>query len=230
MAPTQSKMAKLSSTQDKVSTNTQAGKLWNHEPRMFGEKFFYLNKSTTKYGITGLDAELFEPVFRICDRATGCFITIKQTNFDEFARIVSSIVDGTYALERSFIKNSGSLSGIKFYSQGNDIWKLCQTNGNHSTVLMHRSSFKTFARMEQLIRGQITALEPGAYLKYIEELRVNTEGMDEAEIFGYLNGMTSTLKEGTVEYQVIFDLISNRDSYIDLTQFSVGFYSRNKYL
>lgn len=215
----QSKIAKLA--------NNQTTKLWNHEPRMFAEKFFYLNKSTTKYGIVGIDAELFVPVLRICDRATGSYITIKRDNFDAFTQLVASVVDGTYSLERSFIKNSGADSGIKFYSQGNDIWKLCQTNGNHNSVLMHKNSFKTFIRGAKIIRLRITNLDPVPFLKYIDVLRENTIGLEETAILDYLNGLIDTLPPRGLEYQVIFDLIFNRDSYFELERFSSGFYNRN---
>lgn len=64
MAPPPLKMAKS----DASASTTQ---LWTSEKRMFGEKIFYLNKSTTKYVIVGyealtLDRKAFGVIRQIC--------------------------------------------------------------------------------------------------------------------------------------------------------------------
>ncbi len=45
--------------------------LWTCEGRMFYEKVIFLNKSTTKFVIVGIDPVAFSPKMKFCDRATG---------------------------------------------------------------------------------------------------------------------------------------------------------------
>lgn len=62
----------------KVAPTTGSNKMWTNEGRMFDERIIYLNKSTSKFVIIGVDIITFEPTMKICDRATGLFFTIPQ--------------------------------------------------------------------------------------------------------------------------------------------------------
>lgn len=212
----------------KTTDRQQAAKLWTHEPRIFAEKIFYLNKSTTKYIITGIDPVQLYQLVRICDRATGSFITIKQTDFDEFARLASSVLNSTYTLSEGYIENSSTLSGIKFCYLGSDIWKLWQVDLNYASIIMHKSSFGTFARLEKLIRGRIMTANTTGYLNAMAAITNHTEGMDEAEILAFLDEKITTFDEYSIEHQVISDLICNRESYIEIAHMRDTFYNRNK--
>lgn len=206
MAPTQSKMAKV-----------ETGKLWTHEERMINEKFFYLNKSTTKYIIVGLEIKTLEPVVKICDRVTGCYITIFKENFAEFTRIVASILAGTYRLERGFIDESILLCGISVYSISTDIWKFSQSM-DYASVLIHKSSLKAFMRVAAYIQTRIMAADTAGYLLYIKELREDTVGLDlnDESILEDLYGRIEGYGDHTIEHQLLLDLISNRDLFVDL--------------
>lgn len=223
MAPTPSKMAKLA---DKQQSQI---KLWTHEDRMFNERFFYLNKSTTKYVIVGHDARTLEALVRICDRATGSYITITKMNFQPFMLCVRSLMEGTYSMGRGCIEGTGPLCGIKFSSVTSDIWKLSQVDLNHANVLIHKSTFNTLMRIEELITMRITDYTPSEYLEVIETIRQNCLGMDEAEIFKHLYEAIKKYQPGDIAYRIHSDLICNRDSNITLTVFCEGFYSRNNY-
>lgn len=194
---------------------------------MFGEKFFYLNKSTTKYVITGLEPEFLEPVVKICDRVSGSYISIKKDNWGEFIRIVAAIIDSSYRLENGFIDGSVQLCGVKFYCSGGEIWKLTQ---EHTTLLIHKSSFKSFMRIVKLIILHLSNTDTASYASFIAEIRQNAMEMTDGDILGYLYDRIKVFGPGSVEYQVLFDLICNRDSYMGLKKFDAEFYNRNKYL
>lgn len=207
MAPTPCKMAK-------AETGNHPGKLWTREERMFDEKFFFLNKSTTKYVITGLDARFFEPVVKICDRVTGSHITIKKQDFVAFTQIISSILNGTYKLERGFIEESTQLYGIKVYSVTNDIWKFIQADKNYASVLIHKSSLKVFSQVQQLILDRTMSADTTGYLSFIKQLRIITDTLeDPSTITEFLYERLATFTPGCIEYQVLFDLICNDELY-----------------
>lgn len=220
MSPPERKMAKI---------EPSTGKLWTSEERMFGEKIFYLNKSTTKHVIVGFEPKNLDPVVKICDRVTGNNITIKKMNFPEFTRVAVSILQGTYTLENGFIKNASDLCGIKFKSSSNGIWELAPVDLKFSSILIHHSSFKTLLRIERLILKELMYADSAFYLSYIEELRENSIEMDINEIFEYLYEQTTKFTTKCMEYQILSDLICNFDSYSKLNEFGSNFFYRNSY-
>lgn len=220
----------LGAPQSKMAKTEQSGKLWCHEERLFGEKTFYLNKSTSKYVNIGLHPESLEPRIRICDRVSGSHISIKRENLDEFVRIITSILDYSYKLDQGFIEGSGLLCGIKFYAMGNRIWKLTQVGLDFASVLIHQSSFKTYLRIARLISLNIDWYDTATYNRYIEELRTAIGELGPEEIIQYLYDQLPKFTSGDVEFQVLADLISNQESYMDLKKFNVEFYNRNTFL
>lgn len=221
---------KMALTQNKMEKNVSpVGKLWANEERMFGEKFFYLNKSTTKYVIGGHDPRTLEPMVRICDRVTGSHITIARNDFGAFMMVVKSIVFHSYKLDRGFIEGAGPLCGIKVSSVNSDIWKLTQVDLEHANILIHKSSFKTLLRIERLIEKHLNTHTPASYLEVINDVRQKAFGMDEAELYEYMYDMINIHTTESIVHQVLSDLISNRESYISKKEFCEGLYSRNSY-
>lgn len=218
MAPTPSKMAKID------------GKLWINEDRLFMEKVFYLNKSTTKYLIVGNEASNFESVVKICDRATGTYITVKKENFPSFMRVVASILAHQYSLESGVIPGSGDISRIKFSHTSNGIWKLTHVDLPHSSILIHQTSFQTLERISRLaIARLLSPYESEICKEVIEDLRSRTFGQTKHEIVEELYSELTNYTSTCYEHQVITDLIANIESYVRLSTFAEGFYFRSHY-
>lgn len=220
MAPTASKMGRIESS---------AGKLWTSEERMFGEKMFYLNKSTTKHVIVGLSPPSFDAVVKLCDRVTGTNITIKKLDFPQFVRVVVSIQSGIYNLEKLFITGASDLCGITFRNICAGIWELTPIDLEYSSILIHETTLKTLLRIERLIIAQLMNDDLDVYRPYIEELRENTIEMDANQIIEYLYSQTSKYTTRCMEYQIISDLICNMESYSKLNEFGSGFFFRSSY-
>lgn len=196
------------------------GELWTHEKRLFGEKIFYLNESTTKYVITGLTPKSFETIVRICDRATGSHISIEAENWTEFVRVVSSIIDVSYSLDPG---STTVRCGVRFYFMGNGVWRL--TESLHS-IIIHENSLKTFMRIAKLISLHLKEYDIEDYKSSIEAIRKDTAGMTDGEILEYLYDHIVAFHEGNTGYQLRSDLICNRD--MGLTKFNLEFYNRNE--
>lgn len=77
MEPTPSKMAKFGENSEEMDkTKRQATKLWTHEGRLFNERIIYLNKSTSKHIIMGIDFNTFKAVMLLCDRVSGFHVPV----------------------------------------------------------------------------------------------------------------------------------------------------------
>jgi len=218
MAPSQSKMAK--------KANTSSYLVFGHEPRMFNEKIIYLQKTTTKYVIVGLDMESFEPIVRICDRSSGDFVSIKlNDDYDDFARNVHMVVKGTYELDGHCIKGAAENCGIKFELLGNNVWRL-NSVAESTSIVAHKSTLKNFLRLYHIILRILMTLDAEGYQKYINQLRDATEDMNEAEISAYLDKKIAKCIIRSTEYAVLLDVICNRDSLLDYKEYNEEFYNR----
>jgi len=221
MAPTPSKMAKIEHHETKLRTNEERG---------FAEKFFFLNKSTTKYVIAGLAATTLEPQVKICDRISGNSIVIKLENFGGFLQILTNIVEGEYMLNQGYILAAERIAGIKTCAIGKDIWRLNPIDLPHSSLQIHRDTFRNLLRIEKLIFNHFKANDVESYKGFIDAVKSNTAEMTEYEIYEYLTDQLDKYQASSVEYQATSDLIANRDSFIKHGHFNEGFYNRNKIL
>lgn len=220
MANVQSKMA-----------HVPVSKLWTHERRLFLEKFFYLNKSTTKYMIVGIDPETFEHRVRICDRVSGCNISIPKENFFEFVRVIDSVLTNSYSLERGVITTAGPLCGIKFHCHTGEIWKLTPIppGAAYTSLLIHISSFKTILQIAPIIMAILNEAEVGKLCaQMINDIRADTVGMTEAETMSYLTNSLEKFLPGCIGFDLTANLICNKDSYVDVPTFREEFYHCNK--
>lgn len=85
-------------------------------------------------------------------------------------------------------------------------------------------------RIVKLIILHLSNTDTASYASFIAEIRQNAMEMTDGDILGYLYDRIKVFGPGSVEYQVLFDLICNRDSYMGLKKFDAEFYNRNKYL
>jgi len=197
----------------------EQGKLWTHEPRMWAEKFFYLNKSTTKYVIVGLEPETFRPLVRICDRVTGKYISIPQAQFEAFHKVIAKIINGTYTLNGGYIEGEEVAdSGMKFASTANGIWRIADAL---TSIQIHSSSLKSFLRTIGLIRHHIVTYNHPDFAGFVDQIRFDTKDLTPPEADTYLydtleNTTKKVFEEKFVKeiwLQVIFDLICNNEYY-----------------
>lgn len=129
-----------------------AHKLWSHETRMFDEKTVYLNKSTTKYVIIGIEPEKFEPTIKICDRTTGSHITIStEEKISKFRALVKKFVSGQ-EIDDELERVTGISIGSTF--MGPNVCKLMQADGR-GTIVMHKSSLQCFAGYDDCIGDDV---------------------------------------------------------------------------
>lgn len=193
---------------------TECAKLWSQERRLIGEKFFYLNKSTTKYVIVGLMPKTFEKIVRICDRATGKYISLTQPLLPTFCSIIASIVDASYTLHYGRIENDQvKETNMEFLGLGNGIWKI---GDNLLNIQVHVSTLKNFLRIIGVIRYHIDSYDSKYYSSVVESMQrdmldLNFDDAD-TQLYEKLKLIEKNM-ENDVLQQVIYDLICYRDNY-----------------
>lgn len=113
------------------NTLTKKRKLWTHDTRMFDERIFYLNNTATRFIIVGVDPETFKPSTKICDAATGEYLTISSMEKNlVFCDIVELLLQGVPPFDGNtdFI-----VSPVR--APENMVWKLTDKNTGDSIVL-----------------------------------------------------------------------------------------------
>lgn len=213
-ASTPGKLAPTPERTTKIGTGTHSGKLWIRESCMFDEKFFYLDKSNTKYVTTGLEAKFLQPVAKICDRVTGCHILLNKLDIVAFTQVISSILDGTYKLVSGFIEGAMQVCGITFYCMTSDIWKLTQVDQHVGVVLLHRNSLNVFMGLKRLILNRIMTADIGGYSAFITKLNRNTIDLDDSVVLSYLYEQLAKTNPACLEYQALSDIICNEQLYV----------------
>lgn len=153
---------------NKRSINHFMHKLWTHEARMFAEKTFYLNKSTTKYIIIGNDVETFEAAVKICDRTTGSHITISRFwNITEFFISVGKLIKTGEIQFDDTVVDVEKLPG--------EMWKFTQKIG-YGSIVLHKISLQnlipiiTFINCETTTRHNQTS-------RYVDALDIYKDKM-----------------------------------------------------
>lgn len=200
--------------------HTQSPKLWKYENRMFMERILYLNNTTTKYIIVGIHPVNFEHRVRICDRTTGCHISVEKENFNAFLHVVKSVIEKTYKLVRGIITSPDPVCGVKFHCYTSEIWKLSLVNKPYTSVFVDISGFKTLLRIEPIILKLLGETEDGKLCcETIKEIAEATFDMTEDESMAYLKTRLEQLDPQCIEFMVIADLITNKDSYINISSF-----------
>lgn len=188
--------------------------LWTNEVRMLGEKFYYLNKSTTKYVIVGLDHRSIRPIVRVCDRATGRYISINQSALESFVSVISAIVSGSYTLNCGcIVKSEPQIERMEFASIGNSIWQISDGSIEFACLQIHVTSLKNLVRIMDVIRWQIGLYDCDAFGSLIGDLKLKINGMTDSEIDSFLHNELKQHQNGYTEHQVLSDLICYRKMY-----------------
>lgn len=224
MAPIQSKFVDTDST----ATVVVPGKLWTNEERMFCEKLFYLNKSTTKHLIAGYDALNFEPLVRICDRVTGSYITLRKEHFTDFIGLIDSILNNTYIVERGIVRRPGDASGINVKIMGRKTWKLSQVDLPHAVIIVHENSLKVVLRIARLVMDHLSRHDAQSFDSFIRGVTLDTPDLPLDELVERLYSRLETYHPDSTEHTIISDLICNIESYSKLSKFGDAFYCRTK--
>lgn len=191
-------------------------KLRTYEPRMFDERVFYLNKSTTKYIIIGIDRQIFTSHLRICDRVTGTFITIQMEKFKNFILHLKNEISGMYA---GFVEDGYSFCGIHIAQVGfSDTWKLYSVNKRPEILFMRRDSLEKIISFESIISREMLQHDGVYYRDTVASLREETGDLTESELFDHLIAECGKEEYGSKRYHVLRDLVCCRESLMsDLT-------------
>lgn len=179
MDTTPSKMVTFgeqSGVMDKVKR--PVAKLWASKGRLFNERIIYLNKSTSKHIIYGLDPDTFKVVMLLCDRASGYYIPFLCEQVYAFMTHVQEVLSGT-------ISNDKFECNVTFSPLNKDIWIISTSNRQH-WVTMHRISLENFIRAKNIILREMFYLDGDAYGRAFDEIFRRTEGFTEGEILSYL--------------------------------------------
>lgn len=195
-------------------------KLVRNEGRMFNEKIVFLNKSTTKYAVIGIHPLTFKPHMKICDRRSGSFFPVTM---DEFAIFIHR---AKCMLNHMVIETPPKVYEIYTQPHAKNVWKFHSVDGNSATL--HRISLGNLVQVEDCIFRELKQrLFAGtAYKDMMKSFRFNTVDFDERKILEHLNTVREQADFTSVEYQLAFDLICNRDYWLTLEEYNEGFFRR----
>lgn len=222
MAPNQNKIMKLDETYpEKADTCSEQPVnprkhrklgLWTHEGRLFNEKIVFLNKSTTKYVIIGIDPVDFSSVARICDRVTGTHVSMRGDVFGDFLSELDARYDGSYALDRLYTGPS-----IKVI---NDLFWISNDN---SSVALHKISVGNLVEISHLLYKEVRRRDKcnQTYKDIVDKYRDATARMNPAETTEFLRKSIKICNFND-EYDVLFSILTNID-YLD----TLDYYKEN---
>lgn len=200
-----------------------SNKLWTKEGRMFSERIIYLNKSTTKYVIIGVDPVSFVPTMTISDRCTGCHISITLNQFTSFTRAVSEVLNTPMIGDD--VDHGHPACYIDFVLVGEGIWKLSSSYNRVNSILIQKISLLNFERIAYIIREELR-LRDGGYKEEMDRIHKETENMNEIEILHFLEGQLREVRSSSLRYNLLIDLICNKDYLITLSEYNEGFFNR----
>lgn len=193
---------------------------------MFGEKIIFLNKSTTKFIIIGIDPTTFQTTMRICDRMTGSFITLAtRERVFAFMSIVEALVN-----DEKISTDDAEKSGVKVNALSDTVWKITG-EFDYLGVSLHKISLVNLLNIKPCIQHELLRrIYSGAYKKYVDKLR---EDVASLKLYGrltwdHLHNLLQTSRGvgDEVKYIVVFDLISCRDYFKAIPEYAV-FYLEN---
>lgn len=203
--------------------------LWTHEGRLFNERIIYLNKSTTKYLIIGIDPVEFEVVVRICCRTTGNHVTIPGGRFFIFVLKANDPTAELPGLELDCVN-------IKVI---NDLFWISETpkEGEHPTfvksIALHPISIDKLLRIQNAIKSLIASHDCIAlnYKRIVDSFRSKTAAKDDAGTMKFLYGQLGMrgmygVSTDSDTYNVALDMICNQD-YFETLDLYKGFYNEH---
>jgi hypothetical protein len=188
--------------------------LWTREGRLFIERFYFLNKSTTKYVIIGIDPVTFEVLIRICDRVTGSHVTITHNNFGNFITHLKSHACGrnnpgmAYSLDASELKEITikNIHDLYWLSTGTD------TVGLHFICV---DNLIYIAKHLGMIMKEYTFVNR-LYKEYINHLCAKTANMNNHQTLDFLFDELDNCRGQLINGHLLMDLVAHADYFITL--------------
>lgn len=188
-----------------------AAKLWTIAPRMFDERVFYLNKSSTKYIIIGIDRHTFSSYLRICDSVTGNYMTLEMAKFKNFILHLKNEISETEPYSK-IVEDGYSFCGIHFEQVGfSDTWKLYSVI-KPEMLFMRRASLEKIISIECIISRDMLHHDGVYYRDTVATLCGETGDLTESELMVHLIAECAQAEYGSKRYHVLRDLICNRES------------------
>lgn len=206
------------------TTTTGSNKMWTKEGRMFDEKVIYLNKSTTKFVIIGVDPITFDPTMKICDRTTGLNFSITLNRFNDFTRCVAKALGTNYTVRNENYDDDDC--GFTFTQLVDGLWKIVSNVPLPlSSMVIQRVSLENYINIEHLIQKELTR-RVGGYVEFVQWIGDRTENMNEKDILSFLNQYILECHDDTFRYRIVMDLICNKDYLLTLPSYNAGFFRR----
>jgi hypothetical protein len=144
---------------------------------MFNETFIYLNKSTTKYIIVGIDPNTYVPNMRFCDRSTGSHLTLNVNQFAHFVQIVNAAITGVYNPNNfAHTDELFAFSGIIFRQIGNRMFKITSSL-RPGSVITRTDTLQKFMKVERIILRELISRDGLVYRQALDELKNATHDL-----------------------------------------------------
>lgn len=162
---------------------------------------------------------LHQPWWSVTD-VPGAIITLSQ--FSSFHKGLSK------ALCISVKDDNGGEEDccIEFTSLSENIWKLASSNGRpENSILIQKISLLNLERLRHIILNELH-LRTNGFSEVVENLRVETEGMNDIEILHYLHNEYFNTVTGSLRYNIIIDLLTDKDYLTTLPKYNEEFYNR----
>lgn len=193
--------------------------LWTSEGRLFNEKTIYLDKTTTKYVIIGVDPVRFEAVVHFCCRLTGNHFTLDEENFHTFLAQLDQAV-------RLYEVDTLQDSGVKIKLSGN----FCTLYKDKTIFLLHCISIDNLLYFAREIIMALTERSKLAstYRTITEKYQSLTAKMNHEETCEFLKSSIMPIHFGTDEYNILSDLICNYGYFVTLDKYKNHFYALQK--
>lgn len=192
---------------------------WYKNCKLIKEKYIYLNKSSTKYIAYGIHPQSFEKVLILVDRATGNCIVLPVSHLDSIESAFKDIIYGNGEKANHFSEPSG----ISITPVNQDIWKF-NSSSTHQFVFIHKTSLQKFSRLYNIIDFELSVLDAKAYFNKFEDLKTETEGMDESKILSYLENQIKS--PDNIKRDIALYLVCNHDHLINFNIYNESFYRR----
>lgn len=201
--------------QDKPKRKMAKQGLYVREGRMFVEKFYFLNKSTTKYVIVGMDPESCQPLVRICDRSSGFHVSIPGREFDSFAQQFGGKFNGL------FDSNKFRDSTVNVQKKNNFYWitEITDDEGE-KTVILHVISATNLENISTILCDIVAEYQKDCveYGYIIKDIMAKPMDPD----FDAVANLKEFLDEEAVhskKYNILADLIIHADYFSTLQKF-----------
>lgn len=210
-------------TSTPVKKVNNGNKLTRNEGRMFNERIIFLNKSTTKYAVIGVDPLTFTPNIKICDRSSGSYLPITHDELPKFFHLVKVLLHEDNDDEEEE-EDLGKPSSISIIPLSKNVWKFESIAGNG--VAVHTTTLEKLLRIKKIINNEVRErISNGTrYREVMDTFRRRTVEIDERGILAFLRERYDDTY--SLDSDVADDLLCNHDYLITLQNYNEGFFRR----